>query len=36
MPEDERLETLKDLIASKKATNRELERLPIAIKSMMM
>lgn len=34
MPEEERLSTLTDLIASKKATNDKLERLPIQIKSL--
>lgn len=36
MPEDERLQTLEDLIASKKATNDQLERLPIAVRSLKM
>jgi hypothetical protein len=34
MPEEERLSTLTDLKASKKATNDKLERLPIQIKSL--
>ncbi len=36
MPEDERLQTLEDLLASKKATNNLLEKLPIAVKSLKM
>jgi hypothetical protein len=34
MPEDERLNTLADLELAKRATNGELERLPITMKSM--
>lgn len=34
MPEQERLDTLTDLIAAKKVTNDKLEKLPIQIKSL--
>ena len=33
LPEDERLSTLKDLQAAKKATNDQIEKLPISMKS---
>jgi hypothetical protein len=36
MAEEERLQTLEDLLASKKATNNLLEKLPIAVKSLKM
>ncbi len=36
MPEDERQATLIDLNLAKKATNDQLERLPITVKSMRM
>ena len=36
MPEDERLETLKDLIDSKKEVNSVLERLPVVSKTLTM
>ena len=36
MPEDERLETLKDLIDSKKEVNSALERLPVVSKTLAM
>jgi hypothetical protein len=36
MPEEERLETLKDLNESRKEINNALERLPVVIKTMMM
>lgn len=36
MPEDERQSTLADLQMAKKATNDQLERLPIAVKSLKM
>lgn len=36
MPEDERLETLKDLIESKKEVNSALERLPVVSKTLSM
>ncbi len=36
MPEDERQATLLDLEQAKKATNDQLERLPIAVKSLKM
>jgi hypothetical protein len=36
MPENERLETLNDLQAAKKATNDQLESLPITSKSLKM
>lgn len=36
MPEEERLATLVDLEQAKKATNDQLERLPIAVKSLKM
>ena len=34
MPEEERIQTLEDLLLSKKATNKELERLPIVVKTL--
>ena len=34
MPEQERLDTLTDLIAAKKVTNDQLEKLPIQIKTL--
>ena len=34
MPEQERLDTLNDLMAAKKATSDQLEKLPIQIKSL--
>ena len=36
MPEDERLDTLKDLIDSKKEVNSALERLPVVSKTLAM
>jgi NAD(P)H-nitrite reductase large subunit len=36
MPEEERLQTLQDLLASKKLTNNLLERLPVSIRSLKM
>ena len=36
MPEEERLSTLADLLAAKKQTNTDLERLPIQAKSLRM
>ncbi len=36
MPDDERVATLNDLIAARKATNDLLEKLPIVIKSLKM
>ncbi len=36
MPEEERLETLKDLNESRKEINNALERLPVVIKTIMM
>ena len=33
MPEDERIETLKDLEAAKEVTNAELEKLPVVAHS---
>lgn len=36
MPDEERLQTLQELFASKKATNDLLERLPISIRSLKM
>lgn len=36
MPEEERLETLKDLNESRKEINNALEKLPVVIKTIMM
>lgn len=36
MPEDERVQTLEDLKAAKRATNIELEKLPVAVRSIRM
>ena len=36
MPEEERVQTLEDLKAAKKATNTELERLPVTVRSIRM
>lgn len=36
MPEEERLQTLADLVVAKKAANTQLEKLPIVAKSLKM
>jgi len=36
MPEEERLSTLNDLLAARKAANDQLEKLPIVAKSLKM